>query len=511
MPQDNTPILVGGFQKTWKVGPDEMPTALDMLEVASRGALEDAGIPLDAVDTLVTVEFTIEAPYFKNMDLPRPINPATALAERLALKDSRTIQFEGPGGNSPQMGVNNVAEEIAAGRTNCAVLCGAEFLNNYWKLVQGGADMTPWRIDSAEPTGKWGDYRTAENQAEGANGIERPTNVYPLIENAIRARRGSTVAEHMASMGRLMAPMTEVAAQNPHSWFPTARSAEEIATVTDKNRMVGFPYTKYMNAIMRVDQAAGVVMTSVGKARELGIPEDRWVYLHGCADATDIWYLTERPDLSRSPAMAGCWDRSSRMAGIGVDDIDFFDIYSCFPSAVEIACEEIGLAEDDPRGLTVTGGLPYFGGPGNNYAMHSIATMLEKLRAKPGSFGLCTANGWYVTKHSYGIYSTKPVEGQWQREDPDVLQAEIDAQEKVVVALAPEGEGTVETCTVVYGRDGPMMGIVIGRLKDDRRFVATTPTDEATINILESDDAIGRTGTVTGAVDTAFRNTFKFG
>ncbi len=509
LPLDTTPILVGGFQKTWKVKPGELPTAVGLIEVASRGALENAGVPLSALDTILTVEFTIEAPYFAEMNLPKPANPATSLAKALGVGAVRTIQIEGPGGNSPQMAVNQMAEEIVAGRSSVAVLSGAEFLNAYWSLLQGGANMSAWISDDGAPTDKWGRYLKGETEAERNNGMERPTNVYPLIENAIRARRGSSVAHHMASMGRLMAPFTEVAAANPHSWFPTARSAEEIATVTSKNRMVGFPYPKYMNAIMRVDQAASVVMTSVGKARELGIPEAKWVYLHGCGDAADIWNVSERPDISRSPAIKGCWDRASRMAGVSADDLDFIDLYSCFPSAVEIACEEIGLAEDDPRGLTVTGGLPYFGGPGNNYAMHSIVSMMDKVRSQPGSIGLCTANGWYVTKHSMGIYSANPFEGEWRREDPSLLQAEIDAQEKVTVAVIPEGPATVETCTVIYGRDGPMMGIVIGRLEDDRRFVANTPTDEATLLALRGDEAIGARGLVKPTGE-GLKNMFTF-
>src|SRR5690606_18969108 len=110
--------------------------------------------------------------------------------------------------------------------------------------------------------------------------------------------------------------------------------------------------------------------------------------------------------------------------------IDFFDLYSCFASAVQIGCAELGLSEDDPRGLTVTGGLPYFGGPGNNYVTHSISEMMRRLRANPGKFGMVTANGNYVTKHSFGIYSTEPVQGTWQRENPATLQAELDRQPK---------------------------------------------------------------------------------
>src|ERR1700743_85786 len=188
--------------------------------------------------------------------------------------------------------------------------------------------------------------------------------------------------------------------------------------------------------------AAAVVMTSVAKARELGIAESKWVFLHGCADANDIWNVTERVNYHSSPAINMIGQRAFAMAGKSVANLNFIDLYSCFPSAVQLGCQELGIATDDKRGLTITGGLPYFGGAGDNYVMHSIVTMMEKLRSSPGAFGLCTANGWYVTKHSAGIYSTAPREGKWMREDPKSYQKDIDAMPHPRVVERPEGAGT---------------------------------------------------------------------
>jgi acetyl-CoA C-acetyltransferase len=190
------------------------------------------------------------------------------------------------------------------------------------------------------------------------------------------------------------------------------------------------------------------------------------------------------------------------MAGKTVADMQFIDLYSCFPSAVEIGCAELGIAEDDRRGLTVTGGLPYFGGAGNNYVMHSIVTMMEKVRGKPGSFGLVTANGWYVTKHALGIYSTTPTKGSWRREDPKSYQKDIDAMPHPEVEAKPEGEGTVETYTVMHDRGGPKMGIIIGRLSNGKRFIAHTPNDAATLNDLMERETLGRRGRVTAGDKT---------
>jgi acetyl-CoA C-acetyltransferase len=184
------------------------------------------------------------------------------------------------------------------------------------------------------------------------------------------------------------------------------------------------------------------------------------------------------------------------MAGVGLDRIDFIDLYSCFPVAVEIGAEELGLSLDDPRGLTVTGGLPYAGGPGNNYVMHSVAVMMRKLREKPGTYGLVTGNGWYLTKQSTGVYSTAAPDKPFERQDPAVLQREIDALPHPEIIEAPQGPATIETYTVVHKREGPFMAIVVGRDANGRRFCANTPDDGATLAGLEATEQVGRPGTV---------------
>jgi len=144
--------------------------------------------------------------------------------------------------------------------------------------------------------------------------------------------------------------------------------------------------------------------------------------------------------------------------------------------------------------LTVTGGLPYFGGPGNNYVMHSIAQMVSRMRRHPGAFGLVTANGNYVTRHAAGLYSTQPLDHEWVREEPSILQRELDAMPKAPFTETPSGTGTIESYTVVHSKSGPELGIVVGRLADDTRFIANTPSDPALFADLERRDALGATG-----------------
>jgi acetyl-CoA C-acetyltransferase len=401
------------------------------------------------------------------------------------------------GGNTPQQVVNLLCEKIARGETELGLAVGAEFLGSLMKRVKMGVGFEGYGDDEQDEPLRIGDGRPGVTPYEAVHGLNFPTNTYPLFENALRAQEGRSIADHNRRMGELFAPFTKVAAANPYSWFPTERTVEELITVDDNNRMVSFPYPKYLNAIIQVDQSAGVLIASVKKARELGVPEDKWVFLHGCADASDLWYPLERQNFHSSPAMRLTGKRALEMADIDLDDVSVIDLYSCFPVAVEVGARELGLPLDDPRGFTVTGGLPYFGGPGNNYAMHSIAEMMQRLRARPGEYGLCTANGWFLTKQSTGIYSTNRVEGRWEREDPKVIQRQIDALPHPEIVEAPEGPATIETYTVVHSREGYRGGIVIGRDAQDRRFVAVTPEDEATLRSLEEREGVGRAGTVT--------------
>jgi acetyl-CoA C-acetyltransferase len=500
---DRTPVLIGAGQFTYRGQAPDAPTPLDLVTTAAERAARDAGLDpatLKAIDALGVVGFTIDAPgALERLPFPRLKNPPKSLAKRLGAAPRHAV-YSHMGGNSPQQLINHLCERIARGESDFALAVGAEFLGSLMKRLRSGAPFPEgYGDEEAEAPQRIGDPRPGVTPQEAAHGLNYPVNTYPLFENALRARDGRSLEDHQRRLGALFAPFTAVAARNPDAWFPIERSADELITVTDQNRMISYPYPKYLNAIMEVDQSAGVLIASVKKARELGVPEDRWVYLHGCADASDLWYPLERQNFHSSPAIRLTGRRALDMAGIGLDALDFIDLYSCFPVAVEVAAEELGLALDDPRGLTVTGGLPYAGGPGNNYAMHSIAVMMQKLRAKPGGkplWGLATANGWFLTKQSVGIYSTAPVKGAWAREDPKAIQREIDGLPHPDIVERPEGPARIETYTVCHSRDGYRMGIVIGRDAADRRFIANTPSDQETLMDLESREGVGRPGTV---------------
>jgi len=483
------PIIVGAAQlvnRSEDLADAREPLTL-MIDVA-RAAAADAQAKglLEQVDSVQVVN-TISWAYRDSPSL---------LAEAIGAQPREKV-YTAVGGNTPQWLVSRTAEAIVRGDVRLAVIAGGEAMRSrarWWDIIK--QRWRPW----AAPQQMLGDTRGGVNEIEAKHGAHIPARIYPLFETAIRAHLRRSITEHQRHLGELCARLSLVAADNRCAWFPQARAAEEIITVTPENRMICFPYPKFMNAIMEVDQAAAVIMTSVAGAQELGIPRDRWVYLWACADALDIWYLTERPNFHSSPALALAGRRALEMAGLTIDDIDWFDLYSCFPCAVELACAALGIAEDDPRPLTVTGGLPYFGGPGNNYSMHAIASMVERLRQEPQRKGLVSAMGWYVTKHSVGIYSGAPPSasgGEWRRRDSAEDQAGLDSGPHPVLAEAPQGRGMVEAYSVGFDRSGePDAAIVVGRMEEGSRFIANTARDRDLLLWMTQEEMVGRRATV---------------
>jgi acetyl-CoA C-acetyltransferase len=498
----NTPVLIAAGQFTYRGPSNACPPPIELCTIAARTALANVDLDQDilsTIDGLGVVGFTIDAGgNTSKLPISRAKNPPNALAKSLGADPSwRT--YTHAGGNTPQALVNEAAERIANGKNKLVLLVGAEFLGSLMKQIQGHQSdaLKAHHIDDTDAPEMFGDGRPGCSAQEAAHGLEFPSNVYPMFENAFRAHMGQGLEQHARTMGELFAPFSKVAAQNPYAWFPTEHSVEELITVGPNNRMVGFPYPKYLNAIIQVDQSAGVIMASYEYAKSLGIADDKMVFLHGCADTVEKWNVLDRVNYHSSPAMAIGIREAFAMAGKNPANMDFFDLYSCFPIAVRLAAQELGLQHDDPCGLTLTGGLPYFGGPGNNYTMHAIVEAFHRCVREPETFGFVNANGWFLTKHAFGIYSTTPTLGQWTRRSKADYQAEIDALISPPIIEAPQGPATIEAYTIVHAREGMRMGIVIGRDSENRRFVANTPKGNGAIMAdLEVHEGVGRTGTV---------------
>jgi acetyl-CoA C-acetyltransferase len=405
-------------------------------------------------------------------------DPAALVAASLGLDDVQTV-LTTDGGNSPSSLLGHTAASIAAGELDVALVCGGEAWATRTTARRNGEELDwPEQADGVEPDAVLGSPLDMWHPAEVALEIRQPVEVYPLFEQALRARLGRSDAEHRLALGEQWARMSRVAAANPDAVDRVARTAEEIITPTPANRAVSWPYTKLLCSNEQVDQGAGLIVCSVAAARRLGVPEDRWVFPVATAEAKDV-YVSERWDLSRSPMVGAAGRLLWSLAGVGPDDVGLVDLYSCFPSAVEVQAEELGIGLD--RELTVTGGMRFFGGPWNDYPMHAFVTMVQRLR-EAGGLGLVTGNGGYITKQAATLLSASPPAAGFRLAS---AQAEVDAL--ATRDVADEGTGIVETFTVSHDKHGPTRGVVAALLPDDRRCWGLVTEPAAMADLLSSD------------------------
>ncbi|MFI5890075.1 acetyl-CoA acetyltransferase [Actinoplanes sp. NPDC051513] len=492
-----TPIVVGVGQSSERLDDPgyQRRSPVELAADAAREAIADTGAdPAEvaaAIDTVAgTRQFENSMPMAR-APLGRSDNFPRSVARRVGAEPRRAV-LEVAGGQSPQHLVNEFAATIAAGGASTTVLIfGSEAISTIEKLANAGdkPDFSEHADGDLEDRG-YG-LRGLVSMHQAAHGLTDAPSQYALFDNARRARLKLSRDEYAAAIGALFAPFTRVAAENPHSSAPVERTAAELVTPTGANRPIADPYTRYVVAREKVNQGAAVLLTSVAEARRLGIPAEKWVFLPGHADLRER-NLMDRADLSVSPASAMAARHALEVAGVGMDEIATIDLYSCFPAPVFNVADAFGLAADDPRGLTLTGGLPFFGGAGNNYSMHAIAETVRRARETKGSYGLVGANGGSMSKYSVGVYTTTP--SPWRADRSAALQAEIDAWPAPEQARQADGWATVKTYTIKHGRDGKRTGIVIGRLDDDgRRFVARTDDrDAATLDLLATDEPIGK-------------------
>jgi len=477
------PVVVGVAQVEQRIDdPSAAREPLALMEDALRAAAEDAGGRelLSRADALYVIRGIW--PYR---------NPAAVLAERLG--NSACTTFGTPfGGNVVQSSVHHAALRIARGESEIALLTGAETGRTQQRARKLGVSPT-YTAAPGTYQQRVAEERRMNGPAELARGIAQPIQLYPIFESALRHRAGEPFAEHRMRIARLWARFSEVAERNPAAWLRERFSAEEICTPSERNRMVGFPYTKLMNANDAVDQGAALILCSVEAAHRLALARERWIFLHAGADGHDHFFVSERQDLCSSPAIRIAGARALELAGRSLDEIAHLDLYSCFPSAVQVAMNELGI--DAERSPTVTGGLTFAGGPLNNYVMHAIARMTQVLREDRGSFGLVTANGGFLTKHSFGVYSAEEPRDGYRFAN---VQAEIDALPKRAVVVDARGRAQIEGYTVMFGAGGASIAHAACLLADGSRSWANSQ-DRALLDAMTREEHVGREVELDGA------------
>ena len=487
---DRRPCLIGTARRTWRAE-DESAEPLDMWHQLARAAADDVGIDRDVLAEVDDLGLVHCQSWYYDDAIGR-------LVERLALGAGHRNESL-MAGTSPQRLIDAAATRMIAGQTNVALVVGGEALATRRRYSLSG-EQPPWSHPDPHPPDLPIDLDQWYLPTELAHGVLPAWLTFALLEQARWASRGA-LDDDRRRLGTLMSDLSAVAEANPDAWFRTRHDADDLLSPSPHNRMVASPYTKLMTAFMDVDMAAANLLVTRQIADSWGVPEDRRVYLRGWGFARDSVHLAARSDLATSPAMRAASAEAMQMAGIHTDEIDLFDLYSCFGSAVQFAQDALDLSNDD-RPVTVTGGLPYHGGPSSNYMSHSISHMVDHLRDHPRHVGMVTGVGMHMTKHVAALWSAEqgpirltPAHHDDQRWNDEPLTKDVE------IADSAEGPVSVVAATVVHDRDGSGdHAIAICELPDGRRCYARDDSEQAITAVAEG-TWLTEKAHITGRVD----------
>ncbi len=480
-----TPIIVGAAQLNDR---DHGSEPVDLMTRCAQAALADTASARvrDRVDA-VRVVWGVW-PY---------ADPGRLVADRLGATNARTTVTT-MGGNQVYDLVADTASRIQSGELDVTILCGAETLRTRRSdHARGVRTEYLTEREGASPDEVLGMDQPLNTDAERAIGIETVSRFYAMAETALRHRLGEGLDEHRARVAGLWARASEVAAANPTAWTRRSVSADEIATESATNRPVASPYPKLMTSNLNVDQGGAVVMCSVEAAEALGIPRDRWVFPWSGVGAADHWYPTNRWAFDQSPAMRISGLRTLELAGLGIDDCDLIDLYSCFPVAVQVAQRELGV--DPTRPFTITGGLTFAAGPLNCYCLLPLTRAVSLLRDAPDQRALLTGNGGSFTKHSSIVLAAAPSGRGFVTDD---VQKAVDALPSRPTPNRPVGDVTLETYTVTSDRDMQPERAIMAALDADGRRHWARSTEPAMMAELLANDCCERAMHLDGDVAT---------
>ena len=461
MPLDpNAPVLVGvAAVQQREADPSVAGEALELMERALRRAGEDSGDP----GLLARAgEILVPQGFWNYTD------PARALAERLGAGGARSTLV--------QLGMlqttlfGHAARRIAQGEADIVLVAGGEAKYRARREQISGIPA-PSSEQRSQPDTVLAPSADIVHPFELQHGLQMPVTQFSVVENALRHADGEDIETHAETVAQLWSRMSLAAAGNPDAWHPEEVPADEIRSTANGNRMLAFPYTKRHNSQWNVDQAAGLVFTSVATARAAGIPEERWIFPWTVVESSFMQPLSQRQDLHRSKGFAAAGARAYARTGRTPYAIDHFELYSCFPSAVRVQCRELGIPEDGA--LTVTGGMALAGGPLNNFVLQAQVKMAQVLRDDPGSVGMVNAVSGILSKQGVGLWSSAAPPQPFTYEDVSD-EVERSAGPASLVEKG-EGRGRVAGYTVLFEGERPTSAVFLCDLEDGTRVVASSP------------------------------------
>lgn len=445
----NAPVIVGVGEASRKTVPGEWPSPRELAGAAIKAALTDCGqgaAVAAAVDTIAAIRTFEDSGVSMGTGSPDNVPEAFGAAGRISA--SRLI-YADVGGQSPQAMVNELASAIRRGEIEVAVIVGAE-ANGTAKRARKARVEIDWSQPSDTPFDNRLSSFPILSRAEIRHGIISMPLAYSLLENARRLSLQISREDYLVRMAELGAAMSVKSLSRDHAQFAKHFTTSDLVRESEGDYRLTDIYRRWRVAQDAVDLGGAIILTSAGKARALGIDDAKMVWLAGAAETKEPPY-SERADLVQPHALDYALHAALGQTGFASTSLGPVDIYSCFPVAVFAAVDSLG---DPGRALgdyTLTGGLNFFGGPGNGYALYSLAAMVEALRKDGSKPALVTANGGVMSKQAVGVYTASQPHHAW-----DGAPAKAYQPASVEFDDAPSGKARILT----YAR--PVTKDVIG-------------------------------------------------
>jgi acetyl-CoA C-acetyltransferase len=432
------PVIIGVGEASRKTVRGDWPSPRELAGAAIKAALSDTGQPeavSAAIDTIAAIRTFEDSGV--SMGTGSPDNVAEAFGAAGGISASRMI-YADIGGQSPQAMVNELAGAIRRGEIGTAIIVGAEANGTAKRARKAGLELD-WRLPSDTPVDNRLSSFPILSRTEIRHGIISMPLAYSLMENARRLAQGKSREDYAADMATLWSAFSQQSLCRDYAQFARRWSAEEMTSEGEGNYQLTDIYRRWHVAQDAVDLGGAITLTSAGKAREMGIAGGKMVWLAAAAEIKEP-PLSQRADIVNPAALDYALHAVLDQAGFAPAGLGPVDIYSCFPVAVFAAVDTLGDPARPLDDYTLTGGLSFFGGPGNGYTVYSLAAMVEALRRDGSKPALVTANGGVMSKQAVGVYSASQPPRPWTGEVIRGYQAK-----SVELDDAPSGKGRILT------------------------------------------------------------------
>ena len=428
----NRPVVIGISSIQQKGTFDELDEALVLMDQATKDAIKDTTNPNIAqyID-----EIQVPKGFWKYRD------PGRWIAERNGITSVKTSVTKI--GVLQQNLINSACAKIINNEIQATLIVGGEAR---FKKIRGlieGKDFIETELNENPDH-----YVKAEKDLHIKEEAEAlglmAVGYYAILESALRSSKKLSIQEHREMLGKLYEKFSLIASLNSDGWIDEKLEWKNIATPSKKNPVQATPYNKYHCTSWNVNQASAMILCSENLADKLNIPINKRIYPLASSETNHMIATIQRPNMIKPLGLELAAKFIIEISKENNFSANTFDLYSCFPVAVQMFSDVLGLKDEDIK--TVTGGMSFAGGPLNNYMIHSTVKMLSDIRKDNNKIGLVTGVSGMMTKQAFALWAKEPLMDFISK---DVTSEAEKIEKPIPLSVLKEGKGIVIGYTTI--------------------------------------------------------------